>query len=78
MNDPKSYDALSSVVFLVGLFEGLLPFPAKLIGFTPLLSLPSRMDAPAWWIVSGAVLIGAVIALDHLDRAKKRRFGSSA
>lgn len=78
MNDAKSYDALSAFALIVGFYEGLLPFPAKLFDWTPVLSIPARMDAPAWWIVSGLVLVAAVVALDRLDTAKKRRFGPDA
>lgn len=78
MDDPKSYDALSAAVFLVGFYEGLLPFAAKIFDWTPALSVPARMDAPAWWIVSAVVLIAAVITLDRLDTAKKRRFEPDA
>jgi hypothetical protein len=78
MNDAKSYDALSAVALLVGFYEGLLPFAAKLFGWSPALSLPAHMDPPAWWIVAGVALIAAVIALDRLDTAKNRRFGPDA
>jgi hypothetical protein len=78
MDDPKSYDTLSAIALLVGFYEGLLPFPAQLFGFSPLLSLPAHMDAPAWWIVSGLVLIATVVALERLGQAKRRRFGPRA
>ena len=78
MNDPKSYDALSAVTLLIGFYEGLLPFPSKLFGWSPALSLPARIDPPGWWIVAGAVLITAVFTLARVDNAKKRRFGPDA
>jgi hypothetical protein len=34
MDDPKSYDALSAVAFLVGFYEGLLPFAARLFDWS--------------------------------------------
>lgn len=72
MNSAKDYDQLSTLVFVVGLFEGLLPFAGRLLGFSPLLSLPLRLDAPWWWIVAGVVLVGAAAALIALDEGKKR------
>ncbi|KAA2252978.1 hypothetical protein F0L68_33820 [Solihabitans fulvus] len=75
MRDPKSYDALSSFVGIVGLYEGLIPFPAKIFGWHPLLALPVRLASPAWWIVSGAVLVAAFAALVVIDNAKKRHAG---
>jgi hypothetical protein len=78
MDEPRDYDAVSAVAFLVGFYEGVLPFVAKVLGWTPFLSVPSRMDAPAWWLVSAAVLVVAVVVLDRTDRAKRRRFGPEA
>lgn len=78
MDDPKSYDALSTLALVVGVYEGLLPFPAKLFDWSPVLSIPARLDAPAWWIVAGVVLIVAATSLDRLDKAKKARFGHDA
>ena len=78
MNDPKCYDALSAIAFLVGFYEGLLPLASKLFGWSPALSVPARIDPPAWWIVAGAVLIAAVFTLARLDDAKTRRFGPDA
>jgi len=72
MSDPKTFDALSAIVFVVGLYEGLIPFIAKLFDADPALSVPSRMDAPAWWIVAGLVLLVAIVLLERIDRAKRR------
>ncbi|WP_131735622.1 hypothetical protein [Actinomadura roseirufa] len=77
MNDPKSYDGLSSLVFFLGAYEGAVPFLAKWLGMTPLLSLPSRLPGPAWWIVSVAALVIAFLLLWWIDVAKKRRFPTS-
>ncbi|MEV5570447.1 hypothetical protein AB0L06_10365 [Spirillospora sp. NPDC052269] len=74
MDDPKTYDGLMSIVFFAGFYEGLLPFPAKYFGWKPLLSLPSRMPSPSWWIVAAAALVTATVLLVILDGAKKRRF----
>ncbi|MER8184537.1 hypothetical protein [Kitasatospora sp. NPDC094015] len=74
MNDPKSYDALSALVFVLGVYEGVLPFPARLFDWQPLLSLTVRLSSPAWWIVSGLVVVVATVLLAQLDRAKRRRF----
>ncbi|MCP2340319.1 hypothetical protein [Actinomadura rupiterrae] len=74
MNDPKVYDGLQSMVFFAGFYEGLLPFAAKYFGWTPVLSLPSWMPSPAWWIVATAALVAAGVLLVLLDVAKNRRF----
>jgi len=65
----KKDDGLSSLVLVVGIYEGVLPFPSRWFGWHPLLSLPTRLDAPAWWIVSGAVVVMAATLLVLLDRA---------
>ncbi len=72
MNSAEDYDQLSTVVFIVGVYEGLLPFLGRWLGFSPLLSLPLKLDAPWWWLVAGAVLVGAAAALIALDEGKKR------
>ena len=72
MSDPKTFDALSAIVFMVGIYEGLIPFVAKLFDATPVLSVPSRLDAPAWWIVSTLVVVVAIVALERIDQAKRR------
>ncbi|WP_067450245.1 hypothetical protein [Actinomadura macra] len=74
MNDPKSYDGLSGLVFFLGVYEGVVPFVARLWDGKPLLSLPARLPGPAWWIVSTAVLVVGFLLLWWIDVAKKRRF----
>lgn len=68
----KDYDRLMSLVFVVGIYEGVLPFPATWFGWHPFLSFPLRLDAPAWWLVSGVVVVVALVLLQRLDEAKKR------
>jgi len=47
MQDPKRFDALSTVVFLVGVAEGIVPFAAKLTDWwTPIFALPLYLDPP--------------------------------
>lgn len=72
MSDAKTYEGLTSLVALIGLYEGVLPFVGKLLNWHPFLSLPLRLPAPAWWIVSAAVVVVAIALLDVLDQAKKR------
>lgn len=67
------YDTLSGLVFLVGIYNGLAPFVVRAFGGGRLLlSLPTRMSAPWWWITSAAVLVATVVALAWLDHAKRR------
>lgn len=72
MSDSKTYEGLTSLVFLIGLYEGVLPFVGKLLHWHPLLSMPLRLSAPAWWIVSAAVIVVAIALLEVIDRAKTR------
>jgi hypothetical protein len=77
MDDPKDYDALSGVVFLVGVYEGLVPIVAQLVFGDDahlLLALPLRLSPPWVWIVSAAALVAAVVALAAIDNAKNHRF----
>lgn len=74
MKDRKAYDGLSGLVFFVGVFEGVVPFVARPFGKSPLLSVPTWLDGPAWWIVSLAVIVVAAVLLIWIDAAKKRRF----
>lgn len=73
MKDPKSYDALSFLVGWLGIYEGLLPFAAKIFGWHPALALPLRLPNPAWWIVAAVIVVVAFVLLAVLDNAKKRR-----
>ncbi|TDD91346.1 hypothetical protein [Actinomadura rubrisoli] len=68
MNGPKSYDGLSALVLFLGVYEGALPLVARLWGGKPLLSVPSHMSGPAWWIVSAAVIVVAFCAASPAPR----------
>ncbi|SER76827.1 hypothetical protein [Actinokineospora terrae] len=70
--DERGYDGLQAVVFLAGIYEGLLPFVSKVFAWDPFLAFPLRLPDPLWWIVSGAALVVCVVLLELLDRAKKR------
>ena len=72
MSDSKTYEGLTSLVFLIGLYEGVLPFVGTLLNWHPFLSMPLGLSAPAWWIVSAAVIVVAIALLEVIDRAKKR------
>jgi hypothetical protein len=70
----EGYDALSAVVFLVGLYNGVAPFVSRLVFDGDLfLAFTLRLRAPWWWIASVAVILvtGALLAL--IDEAKQRR-----
>ncbi|WP_433330526.1 hypothetical protein [Spirillospora sp. CA-294931] len=73
MKDPKSYDLLSYIVVFLGFYEGVLPFVAKSTDWEPFLSLPRHLSSPAWWIVSGLVIVASFFSLWGIDIAKKRR-----
>jgi hypothetical protein len=70
----KDYDGLSAVVFLVGIYAGVVPFVVRLFSADaqPLLALPLRLDGPWWWIASATAIVAAVALLEALDRAKRR------
>ena len=69
------YDAAAAVVLLVGIYNGLAPFVARLVfDGNLLLALPLRLRAPWWWVTSIAVVIATVVLLALIDRAKQRRF----
>ncbi|WP_436492428.1 hypothetical protein [Actinokineospora sp. HUAS TT18] len=68
----STHDSASAGVFLVGIYEGVLPLVSKVFDWHPFLAFPLRLPNPWWWIVSVAVIIVAVIALDAIDKAKKR------
>jgi hypothetical protein len=81
-DDPRDdrehwYDTASALVLLVGIYNGLAPFVARLVLDSDLfLALPLRLPAPWWWIASLAVLALTVAALVALDAAKQRGRGS--
>ncbi|WP_018684994.1 hypothetical protein [Actinokineospora enzanensis] len=70
--DERGYDGLQGLVFLVGIWEGLIPFVARIFDWHPFLAFPLRLPSPLWWIVSGAVVVISMVCLELLDRAKKR------
>lgn len=76
-SDPAAwYDALSGLVLLVGLYNGLAPFVSRwFFGGDLFLALPLRLPAPWWWIVSLAVVALTVVLLEGIDRAKNRAAG---
>jgi hypothetical protein len=69
-----AYDALSAVVFLLGVYNGIAPFVARLVfDGDLLLAVTLRLPAPWWWITSLAVVAAAIALLEAIDRAKQRR-----
>lgn len=67
------YDALSSVVFLLGVYNGIAPFVARLVFDGDLvLAFTLRLPSPWWWIASLGVLAVAVVLLTLIDDAKQR------
>ncbi|MGH3864483.1 hypothetical protein [Actinokineospora sp.] len=68
----SSYDGASSAVFLVGIYEGVVPLVSKVFDWHPFLAFPLRLPDPWWWIVSVTVIVVAIVLLDALEKAKKR------
>jgi hypothetical protein len=67
------YDALSGLVLLIGIYNGLAPFIARLVFDGDLfLAFTLRLPAPWWWLASLAVLALTVVLLEWIDRAKQR------
>ncbi|SFE29316.1 hypothetical protein SAMN05216574_10334 [Blastococcus tunisiensis] len=67
------YDALSGLVLLVGLYNGVAPFVARLVfGGDLLLAFTLRLPTPWWWIASLAVVVLTVVLLAVIDRGKER------
>jgi hypothetical protein len=70
------YDALSGLVLLVGIYNGVAPFVARLVfGCDLFLAFTLRLPSPWWWIASLAVVVLAVVLLEWIDRLKKRATG---
>jgi hypothetical protein len=68
------YDALSAAVFLLGVYNGIAPFVARLVfDGDLLLAFTLRLPAPWWWIASLVVVAVAIALLEAIDRAKQRR-----
>jgi hypothetical protein len=73
--DVKAYEGLSALVFLVGIYQGVVPFVVRLLAGEDgrqFLSLPTRLDGPWWWVAAIASLAVAAVLLELIDRAKKR------
>ncbi len=72
------YDALSGLVLLVGIYNGLAPFVSRLVFDGDLfLAFPLRLPAPWWWLASLAVCGVTVVLLEWIDRAKERSTGTA-
>lgn len=72
------YDALSGLVLLVGIYNGLAPFVSRLLfGGDLFLAFTLRLPAPWWWLASLAVLAVTVVLLEWIDRAKQRSTGTA-
>ena len=68
------YAALSGLVFLLSIYNGIAPFIARLVfDGDLLLALPLRLPSPWWWITSMAVIGVAMALLTAIDNAKQRR-----
>jgi hypothetical protein len=66
-------DALSGLVFLVGLYNGVAPLVARLVfDANLLLALPLRLPAPWWWLTSLAVIVASVLLLAAIEHTKQR------
>lgn len=74
-----AFDAASGLVFLVGIYNGVAPFVVRLFGRDGLLlSLPTRLAAPWWWITSLIVLAATVALLAWMDHRKQQHRAASA
>jgi hypothetical protein len=67
------YRLASTLVFLVGLSQGLLPLVLRLAfdhdrRFAVALELP----APWWWLACLAIVVGAAALLEVIERAERR------
>jgi hypothetical protein len=70
------YDALSALVLLVGVYNGLAPFVSRLVfGGDLFLAFPLRLPSPWWWLTSLGVVVLTVVLLEWIERAKKRATG---
>jgi hypothetical protein len=71
----SEYDGLSSLVFVAGIYEGVVPLVVRLLvsdDARPLLAFPLRLDEPWWWITSVVVILVAIGLLERIDQAKRR------
>lgn len=72
------YDALSGLVLLVGIYNGLAPLVSRLVfGGDLFLAFPLRLPSPWWWLASLGVLVLTVVLLEWIDRAKQRATGAA-
>ena len=75
MAEAKTYEGWQSVVFVVGIYEGIVPLVATVLGWNPLLAFPLRLPEVPRVVVCVVVIVAAVAALELLDQAKKRAGG---
>lgn len=69
----KRYEAATTLVFVIGISQGVIPLVSKLFfDGQPLLALPARLPGPWWWLVSTAVVVAGLVALEVIDKAKRR------
>jgi hypothetical protein len=66
----RGISAAQGAVFVVGVYEGVVPLVARAVGWDPVLAFPLLLPAPYWWIVSVGVIVGAVLGLELLDQRK--------
>ena len=70
------FDALSGLVLLAGIYNGLAPFVSRLVFDGELfLAFTLRLPSPWWWLASLAVVVLTIVLLDWIDRFKKRTTG---
>lgn len=70
--DRRGIEGLQAGVFIVGMYEGVVPLVSKVFDWHPFLAFPLRLPEPYWWIVSVAVIVVAAVVLEVLDRKKSR------
>ncbi|GGS22909.1 MULTISPECIES: hypothetical protein [Actinokineospora] len=68
----RGIEALQAVVFVVGIYEGVVPLVSRVFDWNPVLALPLRLPEPYWWIVSVAVIVVAAALLELLESRKSR------
>ncbi|GAA4411717.1 hypothetical protein ACFQV2_35730 [Actinokineospora soli] len=70
--DRRGIEGLQAGVFIVGIYEGVVPLVSKVFDWRPFLAFPLRLPEPYWWIVSVVVIVVAAVVLEVLDRMKSR------
>ncbi|MGW5053321.1 hypothetical protein [Actinokineospora sp. NPDC004072] len=68
--DRRGIVGLQAVVFVVGLYEGVVPLVSRVFDWEPVLALPLLLPEPYWWIASIAVIVVAVALLELLENRK--------